>query len=293
MALILVSALPVSAAAGLGSLSGSLYLQGRTAGHFANVNVSIEGTGGVYWTVSDAMGNFAIQDIEPGSYTATFTHPLFMKAVRTSVTITPDSLVSLPEVGLWAGDLDQDANVDDMDWYLCSASSSLVSDPAFDMDADGDVDLDDCTLAANNIDQQGMTDTNPPKSALAPLALPAASMVVGDLSLAPQGNFYLLKVDRIIGSLYAAGLRVNLPPGAIVNGVDLQDDFTGGVVRWHQAGSTLYIVIGTANGTAITWSTGLALIHLAGNSGLAPSIVAQNTVGQPNYLAFLPLAMRN
>jgi hypothetical protein len=279
-----------------GNLSGMAYLQSRATGHFTGTLVTLEGQHSIYSTTTDAAGNFAFTDIYTGVYTATFTHPLYVYALRTDIAVSGQ--IALPEVGLWAGDLNEDGDVDEPDWYICAAASIPVDDPAFDINDDHATDIRDCTILAGNIGRADMPITNPPKIEMMTLAqsMPnlAAGYNVGRIIAIPQGDGgILLRVVDVSGQLYAAGVRLDLPTGATITGIESRDGFAGGFLRWHQDNDTLYIVAAPRESDTLMRDTDMALIHITGGGSNEVIIEAQSSVGKERpFLIFLPVVMR-
>jgi hypothetical protein len=203
------------------------------------------------------------------------------------------------EVGLWAGDLDQDGDVQDHDWYICAAASIPVDDPAFDINDDGATNVQDCTVLASNIGRPDMPITNPPTGRFRPPAhnvkyLAVARGKKGQLTLVPQGNWdIILRAVNVSGIMYAVGTRLGLPEEATVNDVVLQGVFAGGFLHWHQENDKLYIVAATREGTAATQDTDVVLVHTTIADAGEVGIEAANIIVEPGPAIFLPCVMRN
>jgi hypothetical protein len=279
-----------------GNLRGATYLQGRATGHFTGTLVMATGARGTYTTTTDAAGNFTFTDIYSGAYTAHFTHTLFVHAVRSVITVTGQTTATVPEVGLWAGDMNQDGDVDNPDWYVCAAASIPVDDPAFDINDDRATDIRDCTLLGNNIGRPNMAITNPPKTGAAAAAQPShgiAGIQVGRIIAVPLGaGETLLRAVDVNGQLYAAGARLGLPAGATVTHVALQDGFAGGFLRWHQDNGHLYIVAAPREEAALTQNTDVVRLRFTGTG--AVTVEASSSVGEPKpvHAIYLPVVVR-
>lgn len=279
-----------------GHLVGATYLQSRASGYYADTLVLLEGSRGTYTTTTDATGNFTITDIDSGVYTATFTHPLFVNAIRQDIIITGQMTTTLSEVGLWAGDMNQDGDVDKPDWYVCAAASIPVDDPAFDINGDNVTNIIDCTLVGSNIGRPNMSTTNPPKTGLMVSAQSIDNLSQGNgvsnivtVQLG-NGNMLLRAID-VSGQLYATGARLGLPVGATVTSVELRDGFAGGFLRWHQDNDSLYIIAAPHEDNVLTRDTDIVSIHITGGNEVV--IEAANSVGvRTTHLIFLPIVAR-
>jgi hypothetical protein len=278
-----------------GNLRGTTYLQGRSTGHFTGTLVMATGARGTYTTTTDAAGNFTFTDIYSGTYTAHFTHTLFVHAVRSVITVTGQTTATVPEVGLWAGDMNQDGDVDSPDWYVCAAASIPVDDPAFDINDDRATDIRDCTLLGNNIGRPNMSSTNPPKAGAAVSAQGShgvAGLNVGRIVGVPLGaGEMLLRAVDVNGQLFAIGARVGLPAGANVTRVELRDGFAGGFLRWHQDNDRLYIVAAPREDAPLTQNTDVVLLRFIGAG--AAAIEASSSVGEPKpvHSIYLPVVI--
>lgn len=280
-----------------GNLRGTTYLQGRATGHFTGTLVTATGARGTYTTTTDAAGNFTFTDIYSGTYTAYFTHTLFVHALRSVITVTGQTTMTVPEVGLWAGDMNQDGDVDNPDWYVCAAASIPVDDPAFDINDDRATDIRDCTLLGNNIGRPNMPATNPPKTGVAASAQSSHGMAglnVGRIVGVPLGTGeMLLRAVDVNGQLYATGARLGLPAGATVTGVELRDGFAGGFLRWHQDTDHLYIVAAPREAATLTQNTDVVRLRFTGAG--AATIAAASAVGEPKpvHAIYLPVVVRH
>ena len=280
-----------------GGLVGSTYLQSRSAGHYTGTQVTLAGPAGTYTATTGAAGSFTIPLVVPGVYTATFTHPLFVNAIRQDITITGGTTTTVIEAGLWAGDMNQDGDVDEPDWYICAAASIPVDDPAFDINDDRATDILDCTILAGNLGRSGMPGTNPPRTGLEAADQGSnratVTQTVGMVIPIPLGDQeVLLRVVNVTGRIYAAGVRIDLPAGVLVTGVELGDGFTNGFLKWHQEGDRLYIVAAPPEEDILARNTDMVTIHLAGGSGEPVVIEAQNPVGEPIFPVYLAIIRR-
>jgi hypothetical protein len=280
-----------------GNVVGTTYLQSRETGHYTDTLVVLEGPGGTF-TTTDASGDFTLIGVPSGVYTAHFTHTLFVHAERT-IMVTQMATTTVPKVGLWAGDLDQDGNVQARDWYLCAAASIPVNDSAFDISDDGVTDVRDCILVASNIGRPDMPITNPPQGHLASPVhggerLTAAQSKEEQLTLIPQGNGdMMLRVVDVSRVVYTVGARLRLPDEATVSDVKLRGGFTDGFLQWHQQGNQLYIIAAPCEDHKITQDTDIALIHTTNSNVGIVEIEAANVVKAPGFSIFLPFVVWN
>ncbi len=166
--LTLVSGLAAAQAPNQGGLEGQVYLQGRGSDDWGGTLVALQelGGGGYLTTTTDANGGFAFSQVPPGTYTAHFSHTLFVSGLREGISVSPQLTTTLPQVGLWAGDLDGDGDVDPADWLACAATSLSGDDPPFDLDGDEVTDVQDCTRVLSNVGRPDMSTTNPPQLGL-------------------------------------------------------------------------------------------------------------------------------
>lgn len=277
-----------------GNLNGTTYLQNRATGLYAGTLVTLNGPRGTYTATTDAAGKFAISDINSGTYTATFTHPLFLNAIRDSITLPGQVTTTLPVIGQWAGDMNQDGDVDEPDWYICAAASIPVDDPVFDINADGSTNIIDCTLLGGNIGRLNMPGTNPPAT-LAPTAVrmpgAAADISVGQIIVVPQENGdVVLRVVGVTGKIFATGTRLDLPAGASITGLELSPAFANGFLRWHQEADKLYVVAAPLEDNILTTDTDIVIIHITGGDTGEVNVEAESPVGLViTHKIFLPV----
>jgi hypothetical protein len=280
-----------------GDLIGTTYLQDRAIEHFAGTLVTLSSAQGIYTTTTDATGHFTFTNIYSGAYTVYFTHSLFVHAIRANITVTTWTTTTMPEVGLWAGDMNQDGDVDVPDWYICAAASIPVDDPAFDITDDGATDIRDCVLLADNIGRLDMPITNPTTTTLRMSVHGAntrSSYEVGKIVSVPQdGGDTTLRVVEVNGRLYAAGARLRLPTGATVTGVELRDEFTGGFLRWHQDGDELYIVAAPREDSTMTQDTDIVLVHIPGEGEIVIEAAVPVGEAMQKHFVFLPVIAKD
>ncbi len=292
-----------------GALAGNVALESRSAGAWADTQVVATGPRGVYTTTTDASGTFTLTGVYSDVYTVAFSRTLFVNAVR-AFTITA-GLTTEVNVGLWAGDMDDSGNVEGLDWHICAVASIPVSDPAFDINADGETNAQDCTLVRGNIGRSNMPGTNPPMGNVqARAALAAQSFKNGHsdstqstpqlcasdatLDLIPQVDGRLLsRIEGIQCLLRAAGARLNLPAGAQVERVALAGGLAGGFLRWHQVGAALYIVAAPVKGVEISNDSDFAYIQLREGAVEAVTVDAFNIVDTvQEHQIYLPFVTR-
>ncbi len=280
-----------------GELSSGAYLQTRLAQRQGGIGVALSGSLGDFATVTDAMGHFTFTQIISGTYTAAFSHTLFITAVR-PFTVTGSMLTIPPDTGLWAGDMNQSNTVDDMDWYICAAASIPVSDSSFDLNGDRNTDIRDCTIVASNIGRVDMSTTNAPRSGLGSPPLYARSALAQEaaswaLTLKPLASGdWSLRSSGVNGFLYASGARLSLPAGAAISSVNLAGGYAGGFLNWHQDGAFLYIVATPGTRYVPMRDTDIAVIHLASATSGSLTVDAQNLIGVQGRTVYLPLSLR-
>jgi len=182
------------------------------------------------------------------------------------VTITAGVTTTLAEVGLWAGDIDGDADIDQRDWYILAAAVYPVNDPYFDLNGDGIVNIQDTTIVSGNI---GRADSaiNPSSSLLAFSPSPFLSFSPAASSL-PRAipltrDCVTLRAAQLSGNVQSIGARFTLPAGITATALTPADSLTGGYFRAHQQGTALYLIAAPPEGAPLTRDSDLA--HLCFN----------------------------
>lgn len=286
-------------------LKGVSYLEGRIDA--AGIMVVAQGAERTYTTTTTSAGLFSM-DTMTGTYTLLLTRTLFVGAERV-ITVT-HTTPTTPEIGLWAGDMDGNGEVQNTDWRVCAASSHPVNDPDFDLNGDGITDVYDCQLVANNVGRLSseMRTTNAPRKGadmdrnlqLQSMAETGQITRTNSLRLIPLDDHTIqVQLKDIDSRVYAIGALVQLSPGEIVTHVDIPDVFTGKFRHWRQKDSALYIAMDMGDG-GYTTAEGveIARIHLdtvrTGTTGLA--VTAANVVTSPGPSSrgtiFLPMLQR-
>lgn len=288
---------PLGSPQPLSTLQGHIYLDWRSSGHYTATQVVLIGSHQTYTATTDPGGDFFLTNLAAGAYTLQAAHPLFVRAQRTT-TVTADATQTLPEIGLWAGDIDQNQKVNLYDWYLLAAAIFPVSDPRFDINDDGLTNLQDLLILTLNLGRPNMTTTNPPtRPALAsldlgqPLLTPQSQ---SQLKLAPSGDHeMILRLEEVSKPVYAVGTRLSLPHGAMVTEVEAGPAFAGGFLEWHQAGSTLYLVAAPPEEEVIMQNTDVVIIRGITFAESEITVAATNNVTtRPNHDVFLPLIIK-
>jgi len=242
-----------------GTLTGRAYLQSRNPGAYDQVRVTITGPRERYITTTDENGNYTFLNIYQDEYNMTFTHiasvPLFAPRSVSNVSVNAGGTTTL-DVGLWAGDIDQDGDVDRDDEKLLEAATIPVDFPSFDINANGETNVFDLLIMQNNKGRPNLSSTNPPQGRAGTLAGRAADtnnlprdIVTNDTArqvrLATNGNTevaYTLRAEIITGTIESIGTRLALPAGASVTSVELAPAFADGNLFWKQIEDKLYIV---------------------------------------------------
>lgn len=282
---------------GQGNVQGHLYLDWRSSGHYTHTQVMLIGSRQTYTTTTDPAGNFALTHLYAGAYTLQASHPLFVRAQRT-VTVTAALTTTVPRLGLWAGDINQNQRVNLYDWYLLAAAIFPVSDPHFDINDDGLTNIQDLVILTLNLGQPNMTTTNPPtRPGLASLDLSQPLITAqseGQLKLGPAGaNEMILRLEEVGEPVYAVGVRLTLPAEATVTGVEASPAFAGGFLEWHQEGTTLYLVVAPPEEQAVTQNTEVAVIRGVTFVAGKTEVVAKNSItAGPQNDIFLPIIIK-
>ncbi len=280
-----------------GDLRTNAYLQTRPALGQGGIGIDLSGAQGHYTAVSDPTGQFTFTQINSGTYMARLTHALYVAAVR-PFTITGATLAIPADIVLWAGDMNGDSTVDNTDWYFCAAASIPVSDYSFDINLDRSTDVRDCMYVASNIGRADMSTTDAPRTGFGtfPLAVQTAQAAVStdwSLTIAQQsGSDWGLRSSGVNGFLYATGARLSLPVNTTVSSITLSGGYAGGFLKWHQDGSSLYIIATPGPYYVPMRDTDIAVIHLTDASSGQLTVDAQNMIGVSGHTFFIPVATR-
>ena len=256
-----------------GTLTGRTYLQSRNPGAYDQIRVTITGPRESYTTTTDVNGNYTFLNIYQDEYNMTFTHiapvPLFAPRTVTNVSVNAGGTTTL-DVGLWAGDIDQDGDVDRDDETLLEAATIPVDFPSFDINANGETNLFDLIILQNNKGRPNLSTTNPSQG---------RALAGGDTNSVPHhvvrseqprqfrlaGNnnaeiAYTLRAEIVTGTIDSIGTRLALPASATVLSVELAPAFAGGQLFWEQVEDKLFIVAAPA--TALTKDADVLTIHM-------------------------------
>jgi hypothetical protein len=104
------------------------------------------------YAVTDSDGQYAIEYIPAGTWSAVAEHEGYLDALRPGVVILVGHDVLLPDLTLHSGDANGDCIINLFDLVIVSVAYDIwpVSDPRADVNADGVVDLFDLVLVALN-----------------------------------------------------------------------------------------------------------------------------------------------
>ena len=207
----------------------------------------------------------------------TFTHiapvPLFAPRTVTNVSVNAGGTTTL-DIGLWAGDIDQDGDVDRDDEKLLEAATIPVDFPSFDINANGESNLFDLIILQNNKGRPNLSTTNPSQGRAGTVAGRAAntdsvphhvvrSEQPRQFRLPANANAeiaYTLRAEIVTGTIDSIGTRLALPASATVLSVELAPAFAGGQLFWEQVEDKLFIVAAPA--TALTEDADVLTIHM-------------------------------
>lgn len=276
-------------------LSGKTYLQAQAEGAHDEILVTLKNSTRTYTTTTDLNGHYRFIGIRQGTYVMTFTDlapvPIFTQRVVSDVEVNHKE-ITMPDVGLWAGDVDQDNEVDQRDLHLLKAALIPVNFLGFDINADGIIDVEDSIILEDNMGQENITTTSPPRGNLyhrvAESEDLARSVIVSDMAqpftLPAQagGNWvYTLRAEQVDGTLQSVGARFGLPAGATVTNVEAIGRFVGGYLEAQQIEDKLYIVAAPPEDALLTQDSDVVRIHatLSSEEAITVNMEAWNQVG--------------
>ena len=275
-----------------GTLEGRAYPQGRNPGRYGQIGVTITGPRESYTTMTDENGKYAFLNIYQDEYEMAFTHittpPLFAQRIVTNVSVNAGGTATL-DVGLWAGDIDQDGDVDQDDEILLEAAIIPVGFPSFDINADGETDVFDLIILQLNKGESELSSTNPPQGRAATVAgqvTKADRVLTNDkprhFSLPASINqevAYTLHAQVATGTIESIGTRLALPADATVTDIELSSAFSGGQLFWEQQENQLFIVTAPAN--TLREDTDVLTIHM--NVSETPTTVTVEAVNKVGW----------
>jgi len=166
------------------NLTGHVYLQGR-ANH-AGITVRVAELSAT--TAED--GAFAISNIETGIHTVEAFRPGFLRAEKTTLRVEASEQITLPDVTLPGGDVDEDGDIDLFDQVAIGAvfGQCPPPDPRTDLTGDGCVNVFDYVILGGNYNLTGPiawgeeiaqapspTDTTRPVHTVAPTSTPVGA----------------------------------------------------------------------------------------------------------------------
>lgn len=136
----------LSVQSGVGSISGSVTLQGRSNRCDA-VLVALDTAPSTAWPC-----NFTLYGVPAGTHRVSLFHTGYLSTTRSNVIVSAGQTTTLPPVTMRAGDTNGDGKVDIFDLVIVGISynSQPVSDPRADINGDGTVNIFDLTLLGIN-----------------------------------------------------------------------------------------------------------------------------------------------
>ena len=133
--------------------TGRAFLEGRAS--YAGIEVTlVDGTSETVVTAAD--GTYTFGPMYAGTYDLIMSHPLYLPAQLDGCTLEGDTVVTLPDVTLLAGDLNGDKAIDISDLALGGAHFNTTN-PAADINGNGYVDIFDIVLIGKNFGATGPT----------------------------------------------------------------------------------------------------------------------------------------
>jgi len=281
-------------------VQGFVFLEERAPGQYHGATVTLSQGRRTYKTTTDAQGYFIFPKVDEGTYTLSVSQALYVKA-RRQINAADLAGINTGQIGLWAGDLDQDQQVDWKDWNICAAASIPVSDPRFDINLDGVTDIADCTIVRRNIKRPNMDSENPPHQPQANVLHSAQEQARLDAGLLPvglqaaaapsirlEGGALVVRPEELAG-VTAFGVRIRLLPGVQAGPVTGQGVFAGQFLSAHQEGDLLYIIAALPAGETAGADTVIARIE-----GVDGGEVEASNFVRPalTNLLYLPLVRR-
>jgi hypothetical protein len=281
------------------SVSGEVYLQaGRD---YSEVMVQVSNEEKSYTTYTSKEGQFKIPNVLVGSYAITVTRSLYVPAVR-EMNLTHDA-PALFDIGLWAGDMNQDGQVTTYDQKIMFTGIYPVDNPEFDINQDGTTDILDLGILTQNLNRANMTTTNAPKhqgrESIPQPELPdtlrsAESDFILSLTVQENGEMALSTSQTMV----AAGAKIVLSEETTVTDVELQTAVGDGFLHWIQVDNLLYISALPAEGSRVATNSELVRIRTTGADDMVATIEAENveviipTTSENSYKIHLPIIIR-
>ena len=199
-----------------GVIRGRVLLQGRNAAPSGHSGATVE-VDGVQDT-TDADGNYELS-LSLGIYTVEASMPGYLRSEKTEVIVAPGETVTLPDVELDGGDANGDCLINIID--LATIAQALgTSDPGADINADGEVNIQDLSIIGGNFHKECPSppwemSLNLKSSALASLqspqllVLPASSNVSGEEKVTVE-----VRIEEVM-DLYAAEVQLQFDPAVL------------------------------------------------------------------------------
>ena len=200
---------PTPRPGGTGTIIGKVKLQGRTDYRGVTVRAS-----GVVAT-TDASGAYALASVPVGTFNVTAEMPGYLKHQKSSVVLTPDAILLLPDVTLLGGDANNDCmvNIFDLVVVAWNYGSTPPSDPRADINGNNRVDIFDLVMVGKNLDQAC------PGSWTSPSASRAQSLQPADLRVSPAHQqvdvddvFTITLALEDVSTLYAVDVQLVFNP---------------------------------------------------------------------------------
>jgi len=129
-----------------GTVTGRVLVQGRS--NYSGATVTIGGR----QAVTGPDGTFSITNVSAGTYTVSASIASYLRAEKSGVAVTNGSTVTLPDVTLLAGDVDNNCAINIIDLAILGSAfgSSPPTDPRVDFNQDNRVNVLDLSLLSGN-----------------------------------------------------------------------------------------------------------------------------------------------
>ncbi len=140
---------------GQGDIAGKVTVEGRAADNQADHTITaVNSASEILTSTTDANGDFLINNAPADTYTLTADSPGFLAATCAEVAHSAETLTSLTDVVLLAGDIDDNSEIDITDAVaIGTVFGSTTLGEVADLNADSVVDILDLILMAANFGQ--------------------------------------------------------------------------------------------------------------------------------------------